>query len=293
MKTNEIHIRDPFILLDDDKYYLYGSRGPECWGKCTGLDVYVSEDLDNCSDAAEVFTKPEDFWSDTNFWAPEVHKYNGNYYMLVSLVSDTRSRGTQILKSDSPLGPFLPHSDGPVTPDGWSCLDGTLYVENDKPYIIFCHEWTQVGDGEMCALELTDDLKAPVGEPILLFTASQASGAAAYTASEPAWARGMTGYITDGPFMYKTKEGRLLMIWSSFSAEGYCEIVSYVKDNALLGEWVHDERLLFEKDGGHGMLFRDKDENLKFVCHQPNNTPDERPVFWDIKEENGTLYIKK
>ena len=91
--------------------------------------------------------------------------------------------------------------------------------------------------------------------------------------------------------MHKAAEGRLIMIWSSFSTEGYCEILSYAKDNTLLGEWVHDDRLLFEKDGGHGMLFRDKDENLKFVCQQPNNTPDERPVFFDIKEENNILFV--
>ena len=288
MKTNEIHIRDPFILAEDGKYYLYGSRGSECWGKGTGLDVYVSEDLENWSEAIEVFTKPEDFWADKNFWAPEVHKYNKNYYMFVSFVSATRNRGTQILKANSPLGPFLPHSDGPVTPAEWSCLDGTLYVENGKPYIIFCHEWTQVGDGEICALELSVDLKAPVGEPILLFNASQPSWAVAYIDE----ADGSSGYVTDGPFMYKTAEGRPFMIWSSFAAEGYCEAISYAKDNTLLGEWVHDEHLLFEKNGGHGMLFCDKDNQLKFVCHQPNNTPDERPVFFDIKEENNTLYIK-
>ena len=45
MKLNDIHIRDPYILYDKGKYYLYGSRGTECWGKCYGLDVYVSDDL--------------------------------------------------------------------------------------------------------------------------------------------------------------------------------------------------------------------------------------------------------
>ena len=99
MKFDDIHIRDPFVLADGGKYYLYGSRGAEAWGKCTGLDAYVSDDLDEWSKAAEVFTPPENFWSNMHFWAPEVHKYKGEYYMLVSFKSPDRNRGTQILKA--------------------------------------------------------------------------------------------------------------------------------------------------------------------------------------------------
>lgn len=57
--------------------------------------------------------------------------------------------------------PFVPLSDGPVTPADWECLDGTLYVAADgTPYLVFCHEWLQVKDGEMCAMPLTPDLTA-------------------------------------------------------------------------------------------------------------------------------------
>lgn len=284
MKANEINIRDPFVLLDDDIYYMYGTRGSECWeGKSYGLDVYVSKDLENWSEPVEVFTRPEDFWADRDFWAPEVHKYKGSYYMFVSFKCDGRCRGTQILKAESPMGPFLLHSDGPVTPPDWECLDGTLYVENDTPYMVFCHEWVQVKDGEMCAVELTKDLKAAVGEPVLLFKAS-----------EPAWA-GVAAdrYVTDGPFLYKTAGGRLIMIWSSLT-DSYCEALSYSENGSLLGKWVHDERLLFAKDGGHGMFFHDLSGRMKFVCHQPNGPQyHERPIFMDIVEADGTLYAEE
>ena len=29
------------------------------------------------------------------------------------------------------------------------CLDGTLWVEDGKPYMIYCHEWVETVDGEM------------------------------------------------------------------------------------------------------------------------------------------------
>jgi hypothetical protein len=125
-------------------------------------------------------------------------------------------------------------------------------------------------------MELTPDLKAPAGKPVLLFKASQ-----------PGWAVGYEedAFITDGPFMYKNREGRLVMLWASMRGKTYCEAISYSTDGALLGKWEHDEQLLFDKDGGHGMLFRSNEGVLKFICHQPNETPKERPVMIDISEE--------
>ncbi|UKI17739.1 MAG: hypothetical protein L6V80_06255 [Bacteroidales bacterium] len=42
-------------------------------------------------------------------------------------------------------------------------LDGTLWVEDGKPYMVYCHEWVQVMDGEMKVVELTRDLSAREG----------------------------------------------------------------------------------------------------------------------------------
>lgn len=166
MKLSEIHMRDPFVLTEGDKYYLYGTRGKLTWENDgitkNGFDVYTSDDLENWSEPKTVFEENENFWSDRNYWAPEVHKYEGRYYMFASFKSENRRRCVQILVSDTPDGRFVPHSDGPVTPEEWECLDGTLYIEEGEPYMIFCHEWVQVKDGEMCAVKLSRDLKRAV-----------------------------------------------------------------------------------------------------------------------------------
>ena len=284
MKANEINIRDPFILLDEGKYYMYGSRGNELWGECTGLDVYISDDLVEWSEPQVAFEKHDGFWADRNFWAPEVHKYNGKYYMLATFKSPSRMRGTQILVSDSPTGPFMPHSDGPVTPEEWSCLDGTLYVENDIPYMIFCHEWTQVVDGEMCLVQLTEDMKAPVGEPRILFRASELPCGSN---------KRYNGYITDGPFLYRSRNGKLIMIWSSFDANGYIEAVAVSDNGSINGNWILCEMPLSAENGGHGMLFKDKDGNLNFTMHSPN-TPRcaERVRIFSIREIDEAPYLE-
>ncbi len=47
MKREDINIRDPYVLVDEGKYYLYGTRSETCWGEAFGFDCYVSDDLEN------------------------------------------------------------------------------------------------------------------------------------------------------------------------------------------------------------------------------------------------------
>ena len=144
LECGDINIRDPFVLCEDGKYYMYGTRAKHFGIKTGGFDVYVSEDLKKWSQPIECFNSKE---YDMNFevnWAPEVHKYNGDYYMFATFTRKScKLRGTYILKADNPLGPFKPHSKGIVTPPEWECLDGTLYINKDsKPYVVFCHNKT-------------------------------------------------------------------------------------------------------------------------------------------------------
>ena len=286
MKTKDIVIRDPFVLAEDGKYYMYGTRSLTCWGEADGFDVYVSDDLENWSDAIEVFHKPADFPYDKNYWAPEVHKYNGAYYMFATFCSAKTDRhGTMILKSEAPCGPFKPHSKGTLTPDGWNSLDGTFYVSPDgKPYMIFSHEWVDIFDGEICAAELNAELTETVGEPFTLFKASEASG----------WVRPIKHrnfpdreiYVTDGPFAHRCPDGSLALMWSSFGEKGYVEAVAFSDNGDVTGKWTQAEKPVYAENGGHGMLFNTKDGRLMLALHCPNTNFEEHPVFIEMREED-------
>lgn len=282
MKRSEINIRDPFILTHNGKYYMYGTRAVNTWDRVPiytqGFDVYISTDLENWSDPKPIFEYYDTFWGETQFWAPEVHKYNGKFYMLASFTADGHHRGTAIFECDTPDGTFKEHTNGAITPKDWECLDGTLYVENDTPYIVFCHEWTQIKNGEVCALELTKDLKKSVGAPIKLWSAGDAP-----------WAddiRGNGSYVTDGPYLIRKKNGELICIWSSFSKGEYVEAISRSDNGSIKGKWSIDEKLLYEKNGGHGMIFTDLNGKINFVYHSPNETPNERPFYLPIDIDN-------
>lgn len=289
LQNSDIHIRDPFVLpiMAENQYYLYGTTGPEAWtALATGIDYYTSTDLQNWNGPFPAFRPPAGFWSDRNYWAPEVRFYRATYYLFATFKAEGVCRGTQILAADSPRGPFLPISDGPITPRDWECLDGTLFVDaTEQPWMVFCHEWVQVGDGEICALRLSDDLKTAVGQPQLLFRASEAPWAQEINS------KGRRGYVTDGPWLHRLTNGELIILWSSFSSGGYTIGVAKSASGEISGPWQQVPEPLYSGDGGHCMVFRSFDGQLWLALHRPNPSPDERPQFIPLRENGSSLQM--
>jgi len=291
MRLSDIRIRDPFVLPvpGEHLYYLFGSTDPDPWtGRGIGFDAYQSSDLLDWSGPTPAFRPDQGFWADRNFWAPEVHAYRGGWFMFASFKSEDRRRATQTLRSERPAGLFRVHAPRPLTPPDWECLDGTLFVDpGGAPWLVFCHEWVQVGDGQICAVALSEDLARTSAEPRILFSASQAP-----------WVREVVdrggarrGFVTDGPFVFRASDGGLLLLWSSFSDLGYAMGIARSDSGEITGPWRHMPRPVVDCDGGHGMVFRDFSGALFLTYHSPNKTPEERPVFRRVVERDGTLLV--
>lgn len=289
IKTEDVHIRDPFVVpvKDEGKYYMYGTTAMA--RPHGGFSTYASSDLKVWEGPIDVFVPHTGFWGDRTFWAAEVHPYRGRYYMFATFGAEKVLRATQILVSQGPRGPFKPLTDRPVTPFGWQCLDGTLFIDDDdKPWIVFCHEWEQVGDGEICAMRLTDDLKYSAGDPVLLFRASEAP----WMAKVP-WVKedDRKTHITDGPFLHRLSSGKLIMLWSSFGRKGYVQAIALSETGKITGPWRQDPKLVYDKDGGHGMLFRTFEGRLMLTLHTPNGGGKERAAFFPAVEKSDRIEI--
>ena len=272
-------LRDPCILLENGVYYAYG----------TGWVCYVNNSGDLAGGwnlIGNVVDVPED--AIDCYWAPEVHKYNGKYYMFTTYKSaKTGHRGCTVLRADTPVGPFVEISDGHVTPADWDSIDGTLYIDEEgQPWMVFVHEWTSTDDGigRMAAAKMSDDLTRLISEPIELFRAD-----------DPSWT---DRQVTDGCWMYKCETGELLMIWSNSDKYGYCVGIARSDNGKIDGNWSQDDQLLYSKsmtgeyDGGHGMIFYSIAGQMYLSIHSPNSASagrNETPVFIAIREENGTL----
>ena len=303
-RLQDINIRDPFIMPDKKQgvYYMYQSSSTSENGRAYGgMIAWKSRDLKSWEGPIRVFDVPRDNWITGGVWAPEVHKYKGKYYLFATLNSDVRWKGavkhhpaynhraTQIFWSKSPEGPFLPF-DGkqPHTPLDEMCLDGTLWVENGTPYMIYCHEWVETLDGEMDLVELKKDLSAPVGESQRLFCASAAEWS---TGGNTAF-EGKKSYVTDGCFLYRTKTGKLLMVWSSFKDGVYAVGIAESDTGKVIGPWRQQQEPLFI-NGGHSMIFEDFEGRLCLVLHSPNSPGGkERAHIYELEDLGHTLKIK-
>ncbi|MBQ0007058.1 MAG: family 43 glycosylhydrolase [Alistipes sp.] len=291
LTLEDIHIRDPFILVDGGTYYLYATSSV---GEAGGVAVYTSKDLQNWTEKKQVLTLPEGNWSRGSIWAPEVHKYKGKYYIFATINEHTKwkmsredwpdyiYRATQIFRSDSPTGPFVPTADIPQTPMDYMALDGTLFIENNEPYMVFCHEWVQIEDGTVEFIKLDRDLTKAVSTPVRMFCGSTCCVA------EPS-----KSYVTDGCFMYRTKTGKLLMIWASFGPDGYAECIAESLTGKLAGPWRQQSEPLFKQDGGHAMIFTDLEGKLRLVLHSPNESNLERAKLFTLEDTGETLKIVK
>ena len=298
VKLADERLRDSCVWTDPatQTYYLVsaGRRGPN--GRRTVVQ-YTSKDLQTWNGPRVIFEIPEDFWTKRGIWAPELHSYKGKFYLFLTFDSDQQfpeqwrnwlprvKRGSQVLVADAVDGPFKPFANHSTLPVDMMTLDGTFWVEDGVPYMVFCHEWVQIKDGTVEYVQLKDDLSETVGEPKRLFNGSDAP-----------WVRKSEQYgcvVTDGPWLYRTKTGKLVMLWTSGGATGYTTGLAISETGKLAGPWKHQTEPVFGADGGHAMLFHRLDGQLMMILHQPNKVPDERAPIFEMEDTGDTIRIRK
>ena len=283
-------VRDPCVVYDGEKYYMYGT------GLASGLGYgcVTSDDLKTWSEPFNVYTFPEEIGAQGDCWAPECHYYNGNYYLFATYRGSNGLRGCSIFKSESPAGPFEMITDGHITSSEWHAIDATLYVdENGDPWIVYVREWVSAPNetGTFEVARLSDDLTEIISEPVEIFNAKA-----------PYWS---DSRVTDGCWVYKMKStGSLIMLWSSSDTSGYNVGMARSESGNILGPWEQITTRLYSYqysqtyDGGHASIFTNKDGQMMISFHGPNSSTEtvrEHAFFLPIEEDpvNDMLVPKK
>ncbi len=265
-QTEDIHLRDPFIIREGEWYYLTGTLSHESISDGYGVPLFKSKDLKTWQGPVLIVEQEKGFSNYTCFWAPEIHKVGKEFWLFVTLEPKGGKRGTYLFTSNEIEATYTLRAR--VTPDNMFSLDGTLWEEDGKKWIVYCYEWVEAVDGHVRAVELKEDLSGIKEETdILLF---KASDNVFYPRKHP-------HKITDGPFLYR-ENGALKMLWSTVSANGYI-LISAASEGGLFGEWAQD-KLLYDKDGGHGMVFETFEGERKIVLHSPNSR---NPHKWEFE----------
>jgi beta-xylosidase len=246
-------LADPYILLDGDTYYAYGTMSPD------GIVVYKSNDLKNWKKAAlksgGLALNKKDSYEDKWFWAPEVYKVGNSYIMYYSA-----NEHICAAVSDNPEGPFVQKEKKPILPG--KAIDHHLFIDDDgTPYIFF----VQFTNGnEIWVAELEKDLMTiKENTTTLCFGVSQD------------WEK-EKGVVNEGPFVFKNGDTYVITYsGNDFRSQSYG--VGFATAKSPLGKWEKSESnpILSKpktlKGTGHHSLFKDKYGKNKIVFHSHLN----------------------
>ena len=271
-------MRDCQVFEDGGRYYLTGTSYPFWyWNgqKNPGVKIYSSDDLLNWKfeklliDRSKLDTS---VWYLDRFWAPEIHKIQGKYYLSFNCVNQStvnhrvESLHSGIAVSEELLGdytvlshdePFLRGNDLTLFEDD----NGKVYAFNNHSKIIF-------------GSEVDMENVKPIGEPQPCISAG--------TLENGDW----DGISIEGAYCIK-RDGKYYLFYSSWS-RGY-EIGYAAADNPI-GPWIKYDgnpvygaqlkqicdknKLEFTGDPdspwvavGHNEIFTGPDGRLWISCH--------------------------
>lgn len=301
VSLDSISMSDPFIYPDEKThtYYLTG----------TGGRLYKSTDL-------KMWTGPYNIIDLSGTWmnglfvaAAEIHHIGNKYYYAGTwsdhshLIQQVPRRynvprnQTQLLVADSPEGPYKPlvmDHEFCLGPEDWDIIDGTLYTENDTTYMVFVHEWTQLIDGTMDYMPLSKDLKHRTADPTTMFRASEAPWSKEMNSiGEATFGLKMPGWVTDGPQLFRTKTGKLGMLWSSWGDHRYAQGIAYSTSGTIKGPWIQEKESFKGDNSGHGMLFTTFEGKRLYIVHHVEGNGPRKPQIWEVNDSGDKLILGK
>lgn len=246
-----IEFADPFILLDGDTYYAYGTGD-------TGIDVYTSDDLKYWKHAGRALNHT-DSYGDHWFWAPEIYHIGDRYLMYY-----TSEEHTCVAEATSPLGPFVQKEKKPLF-DLIRTIDNSLFIDSDgTPYMYY--DIFDNNGGHVHVVELTSDLLAVKDKnhtPCI--------------AQSQAWEQDA---VNEGSFVIKHGD----TYYMTYSGNGYTNPgygLGVATADSPTGPWTkYEGNPIFQfpkskeygrlEGVGHSAMFHDKEGNLRIVFHAHN-----------------------
>ncbi|MGQ1891326.1 glycoside hydrolase family 43 protein [Thermophagus sp. OGC60D27] len=218
-------IRDAQIFQDDDgKFYLMGTSAP-FWpreGKSPGIKIYSSDSITGWEFEKLLIDRSEldsCGWYLDRFWAPEIHKLRGKYYLLFNSLNETYDCSPSkhlkgfVAVSDSILGEYKVLKDGKPLMNG----NDLTFFEDDNGKIYAFNN----GSGEIKGGELNLEKMEIIGTPEICFTVGDS-------------AAGDWDHVgIEGAYVIKEKD-TYYMFYSSWS-RGY--EIGYATAKHPLGPW--------------------------------------------------------
>ena len=271
-----IHLADPCVFADKDTYYLTGTSTDN-----RSFDLYTSSDLKNWQYKGKLYEANGDIYQGAScFWAPEVRKYEGRYYLTFSCLSPKYPVFiTTLAVSDRPDGGYRDLYVPWIDPK-YSAIDCDIFVDSSgAPYLYYSHNFNRdgVATGQIFAVKMKRDLSAMEGEPRLISEASQD------------WERvnWQENRCNEGPWVISHK-GKYLMTYSA-NDTGYGNYgIGVSQADSPLDPWhkYQDNPMLTTNlqqgvsSPGHNSIVEGHDGHLYIVYHRHADPACKKPN-WD------------
>ncbi len=317
---------DPYILHDKGIYYMYGTDND-----IDGFSAYSSSDLSNWKFEGQVYKgNTGKTWGISSFWAPEVYKKNGKFYMFYSAqwkhnpTNELENFRIGVAVAEKPTGPFTDISDKPLFDPGYPIIDANVYFGDDgRAYLYYsrcCYKhpvkseiaswakkkgwYKEIEESWVYGIEIKPDFSGIIGKPrLLLRPPVSMKDKQAEWESRSVTAREANRRWTEGSFTFK--HGNLYyMMYSSNFFGGQNYAVGYATSRHPLGPYKKAaNNPVLEKNIGKGgkvtgtghnsVLFLDKGKMLCVYHGRTAETGEKRVVFIDRMEINkdGRLVV--
>lgn len=266
-----ITLADPTIFVDKGQYYLYGT------GSSAGFPIYQSKDLKRwhipASAKEGLALKKGESFGKAGFWAPQVFRYRGSYYMAY-----TADEQIAIAKGSSPAGPFRQHVLKPLSGEGKQ-IDPFIFFDTDGKIYLY-HVRLKEGN-RIYVAEMKPDLSDIIpGSARQCLYGDQPWENTAHTS----WP------VTEGPTVIKQK-GIYYLIYSANDFRNKDYAVGYATSSSPTGPWkkfsgnpLISRRTLSHNGTGHGDLFIDKNGRYQYVFHTHQSQEKVSPRLTAITE---------
>ena len=255
-QEKQILLADPTIFEENGTYYLYGTKEDQSISG-EGFLVYTSKDLKHWEGPVgktDGFAlKKGGAFGTKGFWAPQIFKYKGKYYMAY-----TANENIAIATANSPLGPFK--NEGKALEAPVRQIDPFVFFDEGKVYLY--HVRLTEGNRIFVA-EMTKDLSAIKPETLKECIAAEETWENTANADWP---------VSEGPTVFKNGN-TYVMLYSVNDFRNPDYSVGVAIAESPFGPWkkAASNPLISTADldingTGHGDLFK-KGNSLYYVLH--------------------------
>ena len=262
-QEQELFLADPTIYVESGKYYLTGTGGTGR-SASAGFVALESTDLENWTVPAGtqgaahmILSKGHQAFGTHGFWAPQLFKENGTYYLTY-----TANEQTVLTQSATLLGPYTQAKVAPI--DGTEKnIDSYIFKDSDGKHYLY---HVRFDNGNYLWVAEFDLEKGKIKPETLTKCFGQTEPWEATPAYESA-------PIMEGPTVIRLQDKYYLF----YSANHFMNIdyaVGYAVADSPYGPWMKQSdspiihrSIVGENGSGHGDLFEGLDGQLYYVYH--------------------------